>query len=53
MPRNWSAEPEQRMINNMMYRRTRYGQGQMAPESNMIRNMRQQEEFHRPVASNA
>ena len=43
MPRNWSAEPEDRMISNLAYRGTRYGGGQTPPSSLMRRNLRQQE----------
>jgi hypothetical protein len=45
MPRDWSAEPEDRILGNLKYRRTRYGQGMTAPQSAMIRNMRSQEQF--------
>lgn len=45
MTRNWSAEPETRIIRNLKTRLTRYGQGAGAPVSNMIKNMRQQETF--------
>jgi hypothetical protein len=45
MPRNWSQEPEERSINSLQYRRTRYGQGESAPVSLMQRNMRKQKEF--------
>jgi hypothetical protein len=47
MTRNWSAEPEDRVIRGIGYRRTRYGQGSEPPPSTMVRNMRQQEEFRR------
>lgn len=47
MPRNWSQEPEERSINSLQYRRTRYGQSQAAPASTMQRNMRKQQEFRR------
>ena len=46
MTRNWSREPEQRVLRNLQYR-TRYGQGTPAPASPMVRNLRQQEEFRR------
>jgi hypothetical protein len=49
MPRNWSAEPERRVVRNLQYR-TKYGQGIPAPTSPMIRNLRQQEEFRRVPA---
>lgn len=48
MARNWKREPEQRVTDNVAYRRMRYGQGTPAPESRMLRNMRQQEEYRRP-----
>lgn len=44
-PRKWGAEPERRMSEHMIYRRSRYGQGQPV-ESTMLRNMRQQQ-LHR------
>lgn len=47
MPRNWSAEPETRVVENMKYRRTRYGQGIPAPPSSMVSNLRQQEMYRR------
>lgn len=43
MARNWKAEPETRMQRNLMYR-TKYGQGQPAPSSSMLRNLRTQED---------
>ena len=45
MPRDWSAEPEDRVLGSLKYRRTRYGQGQAAPQSTMVRNMRNQSQF--------
>jgi hypothetical protein len=48
MPRDWTAEPEDRVLGNLKYRRTRYGQGSTAPQSAMARNLRQQEQFRRP-----
>lgn len=47
MSRNWSREPEKRVIENTAYRRMRYGQGNPVPESRMLRNMRQQEQSRR------
>ena len=45
MPRNWTQGPEERTISTMEYRRTRYGQAEGAPASQMMRNMRRQQEF--------
>jgi hypothetical protein len=47
MPRKWNQEPEERTINSLEYRSTRYGQGMTAPVSLMQRNMRKQQEFRR------
>ena len=47
MPRNWAAEPEDRMINNLAYRRTRYGQGLPPPGAEMATQMRQQADYRR------
>lgn len=43
MPRNWSAEPENRMVGNLQYRVSRYGG--TPPPTTMIRGLRQREAF--------
>lgn len=45
MPRNWAAEPEQRMAGNLEYRANRYGGS--PPPTSMIHGLRQQESFRR------
>jgi hypothetical protein len=46
MGRNWAAEPEKRMLRNLRYR-TKYGLGIPAPNSMMVQNLREQEEFRK------
>jgi hypothetical protein len=45
MPRNWSLEPEHRMISNLSYRTSRYGAE--PPPTSMVSNLRQQQTFRR------
>lgn len=47
MPRKWSAEPENRVISNLAYRRTRYGQGTPPPGAEMAQQMQEQANYRR------